>query len=1225
MIKKVRNIKIIALLLILCFSALFALKAILDILFTNDYAKSLTAKSLKVQRNKVYLFTTKNTISKSNDTINIPVENKSFPDSLCCLFHDKNEWKLKLSSKIRDDDNNDGKIEEGDTISNPLFPWCCTQEQNPVFFPKSDSINETILINRGVKFNYYSGLPSDRFSIKLEKNSNDYFLNSNLSFLGNTYPINVKEHNIFELNFCNYTDTTPNKYVFLFPFSVNNKPSRGLLNIQSTNIKYTDQISNKSLTFNDQEFEINNIWFELKNHYEHKVFYGILILYLFVLLISIYNIYRLSKLYHKLPHRNLIVSEQSYILGLRILFNCIVLLGFPLLLIKLRFSPNRLVPYLTLVLSLNINWVWLYHTISQSKFQDYLFAFKKNLTTLKISFLGYKLFYLMHKYIFLPLFRFFISSNFLLLLIISIMVLLKVKGNNSESLFGIPALHITKLLYVLLPFTLTNSIIKAIEKVKYVKNSKFNIANILTIFISIAIGYFSKDFATPIFTFLSLFLIMLLRKDNLLDWSKLFFKTYKYYLVGIFIILFGGYNYIPNVDSWLHSKVYRISSLYKLPNNPTLQNVDEQSKETIAQQLYLLKSSFGSFELIPNFNQVILPSWRSTFFSDYAVLWSFKIGSYPFLIAYFLILLFVSYIIVSLLIILNKKIPLHNGKMVFYNRKVVLIFNVLLSLFLIQYIYTFLSNLWVLPLTGQSPGVLCPSYFELGFHMILINALYLFIEKKQIKDLPDRLPVVYTKVKRESSLVIVFLFICSLITTGVQISRIVSLDNEMKWERNNQSFKNLHVSNTDSLEFLARQAVYKKDKIKFKLYHQKFYENKDVISDSFSVIKSFIDNCSNIDSMYILKKTAIQTNDNDLLYYNKSINYKTTNSISNIYYSGCPLKAKSINFDLQKQLNLSLLNWANKINADRHGKYQMVSGCAIVAKNDGQLLATSSYPFLFNENNYHLKYVENSISKDFSFKFKYHTVNDYINFSEYDQIPGSIVKPLLAYCGLQMLKSTDRLIQEEYLSDFLGNSLPNPAVSLFREMASISLDSLKGIYSNDFDIKQFYTVTQNSISRLNEKTFLSYSIGNQDKLVFKEIVQAFTRIKTGKKIFYNYNGKDSAGTLPLSMNKKKLATLQTAMQFCLTSGSASNVGAVLKRKGILSYQTFLAKTGTSEIFGQPDHNRTSSLIVVTDKYTIGVQLFGDLQNRSSGLDARSFFISIINTLIEQNILQRRNK
>ena len=94
----------------------------------------------------------------------------------------------------------------------------------------------------------------------------------------------------------------------------------------------------------------------------------------------------------------------------------------------------------------------------------------------------------------------------------------------------------------------------------------------------------------------------------------------------------------------------------------------------------------------------------------------------------------------------------------------------------------------------------------------------------------------------------------------------------------------------------------------------------------------------------------------------------------------------------------------------------------------------------------------------------------------------------------------------------------------------------------------------------------------------------------------------------------------------LRNGTAANVGKELKNKKI-NYSNFLAKTGTAQIANDPNHNKTSSFIIVTDDFTIGIQLYGDLPKNESlgGCSARHLFLKLINTLTTYDILHRQHK
>lgn len=1191
-IKRVRNIKLIILTIILILCALYAIKAYTDIMVNNEYSRSIAAKALKLQKNKVYLFSTTLTILANADTIIIPIENKNFPDSLCYLFYENGEWIVKLSNNIRNNNK--------ETSSNPLFPWCCTQAHDPSFFSKGSTINEHHLLNTGIKFNYYSGTPADRLAIKLYKEDDNYFLSSNLQFLDNTYPISKTGNNLIEVNFCNYADTIDNKFVFSFPFlGKGSKPERFLLNINKDSIFLSN--SNAKINIKQSSFVINNIKFRLKENYNGIIQFMLFSVYIFILIVSLYNLYRLFLFYNKLPHRNLIIKEQTNIVTLRLLFNCIILLSYPLLIIQTKSTPDRLYIYSALVLCLNINWVGLFSYVKTK----YNFA-NINSYLRKIS----------QK-----------TVATLIFLLITITVILIILFGNYECLFGIPVLHITKVLYVLLPFTLNSGLVKWIGRNRAVKKLNINIAYLLIIGLSAIIVIVSKDFATPIFTLLALFFITILQKENLSfiwDNAKRNWKSVSFFAVIVFIIFYLNRE---NIFSWYHSKVYRFSSTLFMPDSDFFKSVSEQSKQAVAQQVYLLKASFTDFNIVPNFNEAILPTFKTTFFSDYSVLWSFKIGNYPFLIIYFSILVYLSYCIITLLIILNKKIPLHNGKMVSYNSKMVLIFNVLLSLFLVQYIYTFLSNLWLLPLTGQSPGILCPSIFELIFHTAFINALYFFIDKRSIiEDMPTKLPTVYTKIRKKAIIPIIILFMASLGLVGLQSSRIIRLDDEMKL-----SIPKINVTerlSQDSLEYYARIAFKDDDISKFRMLHNQFYDNNNLGVNSYQLTLSFINFNTNSDSLLSNRKRIIPTRDHDFFTYNKTINavqFNHNNAINNVFYSGFPIKSNTINYSLQKELNISLKNWAERINSSIN--YQMVSGCVIVAKNNGEIASSASYPFLFNENKYHIQYIEDSIRKIVDFRFKYHTVNEYINFAEYDAMPGSIVKPLLAYCALKLLPKNNSALSAKSLNFFIGKSDPKIAYRLFKELSNNKIETLKEMYQNEFNLSQFYDLDNINLYTKNDKTLKSYAIGQQNKLTFKDVVQAYTRIKTGKKIVYTYVANSVKLIDSLTLETDKLKVLQTAMTYPLKNGTANNVGYELRRKKI-DYSNFLAKTGTAQFFGTDiNRNKTSSFILVTDDYTIGIQLFGILpQNEKlGGSSARHLFINLISTLTNYEILKKRHK
>jgi hypothetical protein len=1195
-------IKTVAIGVTLILSIVYATSALYNLVFHNEFSRTLSLSAIKLDTSKTYLFSTR--FSSSADTITVPIENKSFPDSLCTLYFDK-EWKLKLTEHLRNDHK--------ETEHSVLFPWCCKQQSDLVFFKQGTVVSGEPLSKPGIKFNYFSGVGTDRLTIRIKKEGDNYLLFSNLSFLNAVIPISRKKDNIIEVNYCNNGGTGANKYVISLPFvSDTQVPERKYVKINDHGVTIGDSIINR--TADSCTFDINMGHFMLKENYDATNKAILIVILSIISLIALYTFTRLCFLASRQYPHNILVIEQQNILQLRILFNCVILLGFPILVLMIKDKPDRLkethffIPYLLtfMYLLFNINWVWLFRKLKASSLAFRKIANFKSKMPLKII-------------------------NSLIFFSFVVLLGLLIWKHDQEKFLGVlPVLHFTKILYILLAFLTTKSYFQKIRNNRVILKLGIPFEYILFVALSIIIVAFTSDFATPMFTVIAMFLITFIQKGNvqfLRDLIKN--KVIRFGLLTLIIVVAATIVFnIQSFYSFEHSKPYRFFSTIKLPNDSLFSQVDEQSKQTVANHVYLVKSTVQEHTILPDYHTVVLSSWKSTFFSDYSVLWSFKIGGFSFLSIYTLILLLISYAILSLLIILNRSIPLHNGQKVYYDKRMVLIFNILLSLLLVQYIYTFLSNLWVLPITGQSPGVLCPSYFELFFHMLLINALYYFIDKKVIDNIPDdeiSAQTPYTEIKRVSLFYIVIILGISIILLIVQLSRISALDNSMAWERENNGLQNSY--SRDSLHILALRAYKKRDKVSFNYLHKQYFRTQELSNDCFFVSTHSIQFNSSIDSVTLLKSKAIIASVDTLNELNKSVNNKGVSFINNPLYSGCPINATTINFDLQKYINEQLVLWSSRV-AGGTGGFVMLGGSVIIASNDsGNIITSASYPLLYNENKYHIKLVEQKINKVAPFRFKYDQVDDYVTFSDFNTKPGSIVKPLLAYCGFELLPSTEPILRPNQLSAFLGLSQDPPAKALFEKMARSNLSNLKEIYQNDFGFSQFNGLTQDYVDMLDDNTLNSFAIGQQEPLVFKDVVQAYTRIKTGRKVVFKYYTVHSVRSERLSLDEARLESLRSGMKHCLTSGTAGaksgprgNVGNVLRQNDVLDYRQFLAKTGTAEIFKKPDHNGTSSIIIVTDHYTIGVHLFGDLQSRNQGLDARCFFIQIIPELKRVGIL-----
>ena len=353
-------------------------------------------------------------------------------------------------------------------------------------------------------------------------------------------------------------------------------------------------------------------------------------------------------------------------------------------------------------------------------------------------------------------------------------------------------------------------------------------------------------------------------------------------------------------------------------------------------------------------------------------------------------------------------------------------------------------------------------------------------------------------------------------------------------------------------------------------------------------------------------------------YCSKYINGNSTLFINNKYYGGCPPDAETVDFKLQEKLNRELEAWASEIN--KNAGFKMVAGSILVAKNTtGEIQASASFPLMYNENDYHVLHKKAELNNDLkkykvgatdeTVEIKFSKEANYINFAESDMMQGSIVKPLLAYYYL----ASGLPYSENDLNALLGYSNNQIAEKLFRNLFEKNdyFNKADSVYRNDFG----FSVYNNGFEK--DKAYVSHAIGQQQKLIFKDIVQAYIRIKEGKNVKLSYK-KSNTSFENLSLNDVQLDILRNAMKVCLKNGTAKDIG---KKTGT-SNKEYLAKTGTAEIFRDKTktQNRTSAFIVVTDQYTVGIQLYGVVQGNETGLHAKDLFIQIIEILKIHNIV-----
>ncbi|GHV56245.1 hypothetical protein FACS1894182_02410 [Bacteroidia bacterium] len=478
-------------------------------------------------------------------------------------------------------------------------------------------------------------------------------------------------------------------------------------------------------------------------------------------------------------------------------------------------------------------------------------------------------------------------------------------------------------------------------------------------------------------------------------------------------------------------------------------------------------------------------------------------------------------------------------------------------------------------------------------------------------------------------LAVVFFLVFTGLSTIQVLIRIKGKEDKMSWKIA-QTQQNIQNYTPEMFSHKADSLYKAKDEKGFKYLLASYYGN--YLQDSTHISMKNIIRSTHIDSLLNFDRGII----GNARFVEKRVNNRVKTFITDKYYSGCPANSTTIDFELQAQLNRELEKWAEKINKDT--TFRMQTGSILVASHDGRIIASASFPLLYNENRYHLKYVEQSINsfpqKKGVSPFRFNSTDkDFVNISEHEQTPGSIIKPLLTYGGLSVLQEEIEMIidienkktkeiKKRDLNYFLQWSVRQYAEKLFNKLYSEKqyADILKKIYEDDFDLDPYNDFNGNDFSA-------AYASGESNQHSFKKIVQAYIRIKTGNKMIKLDYYKPTTDTIPISLDNKRLEDLRTAMRGGLY-GTANDVRTAFDNKNKkeinkekrIRYSNFFAKTGTAQIGQEKEHNRSSSFILVADNYTVGIQLFGDVPENAKKTRAQDLFINLIDILKDYNIL-----
>jgi hypothetical protein len=688
-----------------------------------------------------------------------------------------------------------------------------------------------------------------------------------------------------------------------------------------------------------------------------------------------------------------------------------------------------------------------------------------------------------------------------------------------------------------------------------------------------------------------------------------------------------------------YRKAYRVVSWTLPPTN--FPGAHESDRETSSDHYFLIKTKMHHLQ--PEFRDTLIPSnWRTVFFSDYAVLWSFILGGWLFLLLSTAVIIFLAFHLFRLILISLHVFKI-NKEQVFYfpeTKSKVLVF--LLGLTLIQFIYPFLSNFMCLSLTGQSVPLLSASKVEVFFLIILISSLHYVYN---LKNYYFPLTAVskgqslrsYSRLSKYLTGIISLMALIFIAVVGVRGSMINKISSDMTWPIyyeddlagikdtiNPAGYKTSLIAKAQTLlcgdlyvavpriktEYLKNLAsIYYCGKPYRKIFYRQkeFHNSEDAIQRKIS-----------LDSAACIKKTLVSGYSEAHEYsIRKFNNGKLITVVSNKLISGYPIDSRTVNVQLQIELNKAL-----ELFVDKTGKGN--TGSIIVAENTtGNLLSTASYPFLFNSNPTSV----DRFNSNNPHKIRLISDGSITNTADSYLLPGSLVKPIVAYSALKNLENAEDFnVNGCGFIEFLKSSDDAYSAELFKKLMLTPV-ALDGVLSSDFNLN-LYSPNEdafidewpraNDFSRKLDRLNPLYrlSIGQQQTFSFRKVFEIYCRIASGTKTKLSYTP-NSMRFESLSLNPKKIGILHEAMHGALY-GTANSVRLALEKHGI-NYDTFICKTGTAQKKGSKS-NSTSSFIICTGRFAVGIQLAGDIPENTAGLSAKNLFITLIPLLREMGVL-----
>lgn len=1141
-------------------SGFYAAYSIQQMVFVNLAPLSLQCVGVLLDPEKAYTIGNIDRDSNHELVIDFPQGKGIMPEILGRLFFNgaAGEFQLKTADKILDPGQ--------DITSNPLLPFVRTVSsgrfQESTYFGPNKFIPEVDL-RGGVRFNSPAGNLSSGMSVRIFDFGGNTYAVTQSEEIGTKYQIEANRSNTFSV-ICNQYIASSHQRIFYFENTADSTCDFTIEVLPGSPFSYSYTVTdgrNTVVSSGDSQrplFQVGSYLFEISPTYNMR---DLAFLVITLLLIGCFQI-----VFIKGVLRSPSPALRS-IITFRALLNCVVFLSVPLFLLSLKYTNNRQW-YLFLLIALNVSYVF-----NGPYFSSVLS--KLRFPNPRMLFFG-----LIAVLIFLLPFVYFFAAN--------------------ENVLGVPVLHIQKAAVLGLVF-LTGG--------QRFQRSSFSTWGRIALIVgySVSLSLLTSDIGSFLYTCLALLLVELVNKS-------ISPRLVSAYLLALIVGLSIFYNYTD--DFFTDRKFYRIVAPYVSPDSEKLLRSTEADRETYS-SLFLIQKALVAGSL-PGMNSLQVPlPMRSTSFSDYAVFWSLAFGKGLFGMLFAITVLFILYELTFLLFISIRPVRINAGEaFVLPMSREAEFVRFLLAFALITFTYPVLSNLLLVPLTGQSFPCLSISILEIGFLVVFLYPVTaVFINRKHIER-NTTIAYSYPDVRRHVRLAFsIFIFLFGF-GCGLKLLATRDEPTAYAWPRGAESDQStipiLPTGDTDSLILQARTIVgentwrtigknkkaelrelasryYTGQPYRFIRFESKYFQNTD------EMVFSRMD----LGSVFTDKRELVSgpVHPFGSVFRNwQRINGKERPVYTNDYYASIPTFSNSINKDLTAELSKEL-----KDTLDTIGVSSNVGAIVVLDNRNGAIVANSSFP-----------------------------LNGNTNANETYYFIGSLKKVLLAYCALVIdPRYRYRVYNGKSFTEFLRWSDDVYAASLLRDIMIGHPAQFEAVLLQDFGIPLVSNARQDGyfdqkpdlawfsmpLDRKNE--LYRYSIGQQKPYPLITAVEWFSRIAGRKKIRASYSISGVRLFEPIQISEEEWNSLQQALNSTLT-GTAAIVRDSLDRNRI-STSTLIAKTGTAES-EHGNYNSSSSFVLASPDYTIGIMLKGRIPFNSQNLAAKNLAAKIVPILAKYKVL-----